>query len=86
MAEMGDFVVCIDDGPGHNRTPSGLTRGVVYTVDRVTGDGRGVIIVEAILPPYFDAWDASRFRPVRADALAVFRTAEARVLVEDPTQ
>lgn len=82
MFEPGQLVLCVDDSPGYRTPDAPLVQGRIYTVSRVAprspkNGELGIDVAECPAPrsvhPY--AWRASRFRPLRSDALDVFRQA-----------
>lgn len=70
MFHVGQKVVCVNDDPSWKGMPTGLTKGVVYTIDALVEypyEGIGVQLVEISLPDNEHHWPAfhpRRFRPV----------------------
>lgn len=62
---VGQRVVCVDDGPHRDGTPSALRGGAIYTVHKCFQHrlGIGVLLVEVDLPRRFAGFYATRFRP-----------------------
>jgi len=82
MFHVGQFVVCVDDGPGAGGDPVVLRRGYVYTVLKVTPPrwngcewGVNVDAQGEDFTGYFPDYRADRFRPLRDESLSVFRQA-----------
>lgn len=63
MFEVGQQVVCVNDGLAWGSVPHALTRGAVYTVIDACSEIGG-ILVDVPSPHYTRMWAPSRFRPV----------------------
>lgn len=81
MFQIGQEVVCVDNGAAEDGFVPPLTLGAVYTIadfnsDKGLNEGPGVRLVGVRLPArpdyYAHYFRASRFRPVRKTDISIF--------------